>query len=411
MPTSVLQWLKNERMPRDIYELLGRKRFDPDVGGMRGTVHDATRELMPCQNHTDAAVAKRAMILLLELGRAGNVLADSEKTKKYHGYILRMIRESYSQEEGQKPGAWTPIRIQVWLEREQAVHPAKSNVIAKALAIDHTRSESPAKPSPDPEDASDEKQSKLDETFDWLKPPTEAGIGTEFSAAELEELFRIQSQPVPLRRSLSRTNTAKFAWLVVAIVAVLALGIIANLWIRHSKMVRRNGSPSTGTTDTEVSHDEAVRSSGQAATSGPDWKPGSAASPGSPSNSQPISADPSAASKPAVAPDAVDSDGGPKTPSDSVSRQNPAPPKPPPSGSDKTPEADSAVSENEVTKPSDPKGDDAEEQARRKLTNAKNCLTNRLRTKAKLVLKEVLEQFPDTKSAEEAKELLEKEFP
>ncbi|NQT15868.1 MAG: hypothetical protein HQ582_24140 [Planctomycetes bacterium] len=98
MKTGIQDWLNRDARPADLYELLGRERFDPDRQGLLAAVRAAYAELHPFENHKDPKVARRAVELLGELGRAEDVFSDSEKLRAYHESILGGFPETQAVE-------------------------------------------------------------------------------------------------------------------------------------------------------------------------------------------------------------------------------------------------------------------------------------------------------------------------
>ncbi len=121
MAMSIRDWLEKDRQPADLYELLGRPRFDPDREQLLAAVRAAYAELLIYQNHEDRDVAQRAVELLKELGRAEGVLHDPAKLRAHHEAILNRLCEAYAREKGDQ-GEWSLGRLRSWLWREQSVH-------------------------------------------------------------------------------------------------------------------------------------------------------------------------------------------------------------------------------------------------------------------------------------------------
>jgi len=123
MADQILDWLERAHHPGDIYELLGRQRFDPNVAALRTAVSEATREILPYQGHSDSSKAQRAMRLLTDLGGADTVLADADRIKKHDLQILDYLFDEYSADNGPDPQKWDHKQLRQWLAKTWDVHP------------------------------------------------------------------------------------------------------------------------------------------------------------------------------------------------------------------------------------------------------------------------------------------------
>jgi sulfatase modifying factor 1 len=130
---SVRDFLHTERQPTDIYDLLGRPRFDPDREALASLIRSAYGELLPLQNHRDPKMARRAMQLQLELGRAQDVLSHDGKLKGHHRQILDALRTAYLAARGEAQEDWVLGRLKFWLRGVGSVHPACLNVVARLV--------------------------------------------------------------------------------------------------------------------------------------------------------------------------------------------------------------------------------------------------------------------------------------
>jgi len=133
--TYVLSWLERDDWPRDVYELLGRRRFDPDTAGMCKEVNVAARELLPYQTHLNPETARRAMLLLTEqVGHAANVLSDAEKLGQQNEDLYARLRSECADRFGSDEQHWQRAKLKRWLLKEANVHPAAvGDVLATLL--------------------------------------------------------------------------------------------------------------------------------------------------------------------------------------------------------------------------------------------------------------------------------------
>ncbi|MEO1995403.1 MAG: hypothetical protein ABGZ17_09020 [Planctomycetaceae bacterium] len=133
MADQILEWLERAHHPGDIYELLGKRRFDPNVAALQTAVSEATREILPYQGHSDSAKAQRAMRLLTDLGGADTVLADAEKVKKHDVQILDYLFDEYASEHGQDTQKWDQTQLRNWLTKSWDVHPDSLDKVLEQL--------------------------------------------------------------------------------------------------------------------------------------------------------------------------------------------------------------------------------------------------------------------------------------
>ena len=143
MTKTIRIWLESDRQPADLYELLGKLRLDPDVTGLSAAIRARYADLLPYQNHEDRRVARRAVELQRELGRAEDTLSDPHKLQAHHEAVLQRLRDAYARAKEQG-GPWTGDRLRSWLV-EQAVHPARIEAVAKLLSsvLDETQTVAP----------------------------------------------------------------------------------------------------------------------------------------------------------------------------------------------------------------------------------------------------------------------------
>lgn len=126
-PTNlgILRWLEARALPETLYDLLEAPRFSPDAAGLIRALRAANRELWPYQNHVRPEVARRAMRLLIELGRADRILADPEMRKAYDSELVSRLHAEYLERERDDPGTWSDAAVRAWLGEQKNVHPAR----------------------------------------------------------------------------------------------------------------------------------------------------------------------------------------------------------------------------------------------------------------------------------------------
>lgn len=97
MKPGISHWLRTPSLPANLYELLGHPLLDPDREAMLQSLRTANRELLDYQSHDDSAIAKRAMALITELGRARGILEDRSKHQAYDEELIAGIRREFAQ--------------------------------------------------------------------------------------------------------------------------------------------------------------------------------------------------------------------------------------------------------------------------------------------------------------------------
>lgn len=126
----VVNWLDEDREPADLYQLLGRLKFDPDQAGLRAAVRAMYGELLPYQNHADPSIARRALRLLHALGEAEAQLTQPERLDEHHSMILGRLRHAFQEAGG--PSLLPGDRMREWLRR-QSVHPSQFEETARRI--------------------------------------------------------------------------------------------------------------------------------------------------------------------------------------------------------------------------------------------------------------------------------------
>ena len=130
LAVTIVHWLYENREPSDLYELLGRLRFDPRRGDLLAGVRAMYGELLPYQNHKNPQVVQRAVELQRLLGHAEDTLSDAGKLRAHHEAILESLRRAYARAGG-APGLCGNHLLE-WL-RLQSVHPERLQVVAGLL--------------------------------------------------------------------------------------------------------------------------------------------------------------------------------------------------------------------------------------------------------------------------------------
>lgn len=148
------QWLTSEEPPSDFYELLGEKRFTPDYGRLEAAVRQATREIFPYQQHSDAKIANRASQLLHQLGDAKSLLDNPARMANYHRDRFAVLKQQYAQEQPDPPSAWSPHLVEQWLTENQQVDELAAPAILFAWGLSAPEAPTaPAEPAGEPVNA------------------------------------------------------------------------------------------------------------------------------------------------------------------------------------------------------------------------------------------------------------------
>jgi tetratricopeptide (TPR) repeat protein len=135
MGTSIRFWVESNRRPGDLYELLGRLRFDPDIHELRDAVRAAYAELLLYQNHSDPHIAQRVNELQRELGAAEAVLSDPVKLHECETDLLVILTAMFAEAKAASKEDWSLPRLRLWLNRQQRVHPERVETIAEAVLL------------------------------------------------------------------------------------------------------------------------------------------------------------------------------------------------------------------------------------------------------------------------------------
>jgi len=132
-PSALRDWLEEEREPADVYQLLGRLRFDPDREGMIVDVQSGYLELSAYERHVDPRLVRRAARLKKLLTYAEEILATPDRLSAYCEVLERRLREAYLEAAHQTDTPWAADQLLGWLEREQWVHPYVLTNVARLL--------------------------------------------------------------------------------------------------------------------------------------------------------------------------------------------------------------------------------------------------------------------------------------
>ncbi len=132
-PSALRDWLEDDREPADVYQLLGRLRFDPDREGMIADVQCGYLELSVYERHVDPRLVRRAARLKKLLTYAEEILATPDRLSAYCEVLERRLREAYLEAAQQKKTPWAADQLLGWLEREQWVHPYVLTNVARVL--------------------------------------------------------------------------------------------------------------------------------------------------------------------------------------------------------------------------------------------------------------------------------------
>jgi hypothetical protein len=145
MKTGITDWLRKSTEPRHIYELLGRPILDTDRDALLQTLRDANRELLDYQSHPDPAMARRAMLLIGELGRARAILEDPARLQAHDQAVVDLLRQQYIDANG--PNAiseWNQLRS--WLMFQYRMIAPQAERVARLIRNESVSSASGSRP-------------------------------------------------------------------------------------------------------------------------------------------------------------------------------------------------------------------------------------------------------------------------
>lgn len=137
MAEVVTDWLYRDHLPRDLFELVGRKRLDPDLEGLQVDLDAARRALTQYQNHPHPVIVRQAKRLLQEVERWLDARGRLRPLDDCLNEIVEQLRDEYGRRQGVDRWGWDRTRLRRWLEREGCVHPASVHRALDAL-LDET---------------------------------------------------------------------------------------------------------------------------------------------------------------------------------------------------------------------------------------------------------------------------------
>ena len=120
---EILDWLKKDEHPQDLYDLLCTKRFDPDTAGLRKAISQVSRDLLPYQGHADPEVARNAMKLLTDLGGADMILGSDEKLRDHNCHVAENLLDEYLEQSGIDIDDVQRKQFATWMVNNADVHP------------------------------------------------------------------------------------------------------------------------------------------------------------------------------------------------------------------------------------------------------------------------------------------------
>ncbi len=123
MLLTLQRWLDTDDPPVDVYELLDQPRLCPP-GGLMDAVRAANRELIDFQNHSDAAVVKRARRLQMLLGQTEHLLNDDTLLAEFEAEFWQRIRQEFAANADSQE-AWQPSAIRQWLRLVHNLSPGR----------------------------------------------------------------------------------------------------------------------------------------------------------------------------------------------------------------------------------------------------------------------------------------------
>jgi hypothetical protein len=132
MNRRITDWLRSETPPRNLFELLGRPLLDSDREEMLRTLRASNRELLDYQGHPEPAVSKRAVELLMELGRSRGILEDPARFQTYIAELATTIREQFVAERGAK-ALHSGRELAMWLGLAYGVPSCDGDGLATAV--------------------------------------------------------------------------------------------------------------------------------------------------------------------------------------------------------------------------------------------------------------------------------------
>jgi hypothetical protein len=137
MSWQITNWLHDDNWPSDFYELLGRSRFDPEVGEIAAAIHAAHSLLQPFQQHADLRKVDRARRLQLEVAKAEATFAEPERRSRYDQTLVMRMAEGFAAERQHRPEMGF-VELCDWLAGEKKVHERLVSTIAQALLASST---------------------------------------------------------------------------------------------------------------------------------------------------------------------------------------------------------------------------------------------------------------------------------
>jgi hypothetical protein len=246
---DVSECLSRTDQPRDLYELLYAKRFDPDVAALRKTISRASREVLPYQGHVDHKKAQQAMRLLTDLGAADTVLSSETKLLEHNCAVAESLLDDYLDQYQLLVDDVNHAEFGRWLVDSANVHPdaaatvvqvwLKESLPEPASSAPKTKKSAKSRPRPAAPRRKRARRRRLDELFN--------DIGVSTRAKPSGRRGATRSRPATGRAGGSKGKTPRPVWMIPAIAGAGLVLLIVILKIAfpgdHSGSVTFTVSP------------------------------------------------------------------------------------------------------------------------------------------------------------------------
>lgn len=150
----LLEWIKAGTLPSDLYQLLGRPRFDCGREALLRAIQDCTRALHRLQN-LPGELAKRVQQMQLQTAEAQSVFSDDTRWQEYDERLVAQWGDQYAAKCGRDATRWRRDDLRRWLAARDVLEERLDDLVCRLLAGRETQLPSPAPPKPAPVRAED----------------------------------------------------------------------------------------------------------------------------------------------------------------------------------------------------------------------------------------------------------------
>ena len=185
-----LDWIKADALPGDLYQLVGRPRFDRARDELLCAARECARTLHQLQN-LPGQMAERVQQMQLQTAEALSVFSDDGKWRDYDALLVLQLGEQFAVKFGQDATRWRRDSLQRWLAGRDVAPEQLDELVNRVLAGRDVPAPvrpgpdkpGPDKPGPDKPSATRAADFRTKAFQGFRKPPSETPSAAPSSSA------------------------------------------------------------------------------------------------------------------------------------------------------------------------------------------------------------------------------------